>query len=109
ATTEIYTLSLHDALPILRSTAASSLPNRTLVAISHADAALTITVLFLCAIARRADAGKEESSVSHQSRACVSRSKRIRRYSQPSSSSGGKGSKNSGLMWIFPLRAPGLR
>src|ERR1035438_146047 len=59
------------------SAATSSLPKRTFVAISHAEAALTQTVF--CLLRKRfwADTGSEGLFISHQSRACVSSRRRM--------------------------------
>ena len=91
------------------SDAAGSLPRRTLVAISHAEAALTTIVFCFSSINRRTESGSEELSVIHQIRAWVSSERCNRNYSQASSSSGGRGSKNSGPISTFPFHAPGLR
>jgi hypothetical protein len=57
-----------------KSVAVAGFPNLTLIAISQADAALTISVFAVSAIIFRAARVSSGSSESHQSRACVSRS-----------------------------------
>jgi hypothetical protein len=71
------------------------LPKRTFVAISHAEAALTGTVFCLLRKGFWADTGSQALSISHQSGAWVSTRRDARHYSQPSNSSGARGSKNS--------------
>ena len=91
-----------------RSSAPGSLPRRTLVAISQADAALARIVFSGLAITLRTAAEKDGSSMNHQSNAWVSKRKRTA-HSQALSSSSGSGSKNSLPTWNFPFRLPGFR
>ena len=91
-----------------KSAAPGSLPRRDLVAISHAEAALTKMMLERELISLRTRGGSAGSSVSHQSKAWVSK-RRFRSHSQSSISSSGRGSKNSEPMRNFPFMLPGLR
>src|SRR5260370_6466502 len=86
--------------------AVGSLPRRTLVAISQAEAALTTSVFLVSAIIFLAARVSTESSASHQSKAWVSSSARTAGYSQAESSSGGRGLKNFGPTRSSPLQKP---
>ena len=79
-----------------KSAAEGSLPRRTFVAISQAEAALTKMTFFVSLMTRRADCDKAELSASHHNNAWVSKRTCNVRYSQQEISSGGNGSKNSG-------------
>src|SRR6202167_1696992 len=68
--------SIYPEKSAAKSVAVASFPSLTLLAISQADAALTISVFFVSAIVFRAARVSAGSSESHQSKACVSRSAR---------------------------------
>jgi hypothetical protein len=61
------------ANPGTRPDASTHLPERTLIAISQHDAALTNTLLLRSLISARILEGSSEASVNHQTRTCVSR------------------------------------
>src|ERR1700732_1230369 len=92
-----------------RSVAVGSFPSLTLIAISQAEAALTISVFLVSAMNFRAARGSAGASESHQSKEWVSSRARKECYSQVDNSLIGRGSKNSGPTHNFPFNDPGWR
>ena len=92
------------------ASASGSLPSRCLVAISQADAALTITSLSSSAIACRAGSDRRLLPESHQKNAWVSSSRRNAQLpSQAANSSSGSGSKKRSSSFIRPFMEPNSR